>query len=148
MTKKREERLQILTQTDGPLWDAGIVFAGMDEAGRGPLAGNVVAACVVMPKEPLRPWVDDSKKLSPLRRDQVFDEIYNEDKVVIVQTAPAVRSALGEEFGLPIGTAVTGKMVAALRRIGFDKVFDTDTGADLTIMEEGTELLDRIKNGG
>ena len=79
---------------------------------------------------------------------QVFDEIYNEDKVVIVQTAPAVRAALGEEFGLPIGTAVTGKMAAALRRIGFDKVFDTDTGADLTIMEEGTELLNRIKNGG
>ncbi len=75
MTTKREERLQILTQTDGPLWNAGIVFAGMDEAGRGPLAGNVVAACVVMPKEPLIPWVDDSKKLSPLRRDQVFDEI-------------------------------------------------------------------------
>ena len=75
MTKKREERLQILTQTDGPLWDTGIVFAGMDEAGRGPLAGNVVAACVVMPKEPLLPWVDDSKKLSPARRDQVFDEI-------------------------------------------------------------------------
>ena len=79
---------------------------------------------------------------------EVFDEIYNEDKIVIVQTAPAVRAALGEEFGLPIGTAVTGKMAAALRRIGFDKVFDTDTGADLTIMEEGTELLNRIQNGG
>ena len=77
MTKKREERLQILTQTDGPLWDAGIVFAGMDEAGRGPLAGIVVAACVIMPKEPLLPWVDDSKKLSPIRREQVFDEIMN-----------------------------------------------------------------------
>ena len=79
---------------------------------------------------------------------EVFDEIYNEDKVVIVQTAPAVRAALGEEFGLTIGTAVTGKMAAALRRLGFDKVFDTDTGADLTIMEEGTELLNRIQNGG
>ena len=79
---------------------------------------------------------------------EVFDDIYNEDKIVIVQTAPAVRAALGEEFGLPIGTAVTGKMAAALRRIGFDKVFDTDTGADLTIMEEGTELLNRIQNGG
>ena len=79
---------------------------------------------------------------------QVFDEIYDEDKIVIVQTAPAVRAALGEEFGLPIGTAVTGKMAAALRRLGFDKVFDTDTGADLTIMEEGTELLNRIQNGG
>ena len=59
-----------------------------------------------------------------------------------------MRAGLGEEFGAPIGTAVTGKMVAALRRIGFNKVFDTDFGADLTIMEEGTELLDRLKNGG
>ena len=79
---------------------------------------------------------------------QVFDAIYNKDKYVIVQTAPAVRAALGEEFGLPIGTAVTGKMASALRRLGFDKVFDTNTAADLTIMEEGTELLDRINNGG
>lgn len=75
MTKKREERLHILTQTDLPLWNEGICFAGMDEAGRGPLAGNVVAACVVMPASPLLPWVDDSKKLSPGRREQVFDEI-------------------------------------------------------------------------
>lgn len=69
-------------------------------------------------------------------------------KHVIVQTAPAVRAALGEEFGLPIGTPVTGKMVAALKRLGFEKVYDTDFGADLTIMEEATELLGRIKNGG
>lgn len=75
MTKKREERLAILTKTDAPLWEQGIVFAGMDEAGRGPLAGNVVAACVIMPTSPLLPWVDDSKKLSPQRRDQVYDEI-------------------------------------------------------------------------
>ncbi|MBQ2899818.1 MAG: iron hydrogenase small subunit [Oscillospiraceae bacterium] len=67
---------------------------------------------------------------------------------VIVQTAPAVRATLGEEFGYPVGTAVTGKMVAALRRLGFEKVYDTDFGADLTIMEEGTELLNRMKNGG
>ncbi len=67
---------------------------------------------------------------------------------VIVQTAPAVRAALGEEFGMPIGTPVTGKMVAALRRLGFEKVYDTDFGADLTIMEEGTELLNRMKDGG
>ena len=67
---------------------------------------------------------------------------------VIVQTAPAVRAALGEEFGFKIGTPVTGKMVAALRRLGFEKVYDTDFGADLTIMEEGTELLGRMKNGG
>ena len=67
---------------------------------------------------------------------------------VVVQTAPSVRAAIGEEFGLRIGTLVTGKMVAALRRAGFDKVFDTDVAADLTVMEEGTEFLDRIKNGG
>lgn len=79
---------------------------------------------------------------------EVFDAIYDKDKYVIVQTAPAVRAALGEEFGLPIGTAVTGKMAAALRRLGFDKVFDTNTSADLTIMEEGTELLERMNNGG
>ncbi len=66
-------------------------------------------------------------------------------KRVIVQTAPAVRAALGEEFGLPPGTLVTGKMAAALRRIGFDRVFDTDFAADLTIMEEGTELLERLR---
>ena len=72
---KREERLSVLTATDLPLWRQGVRFAGMDEAGRGPLAGSVVAACVVMPPEPLLPWVDDSKKLSPLRRDKVFDEI-------------------------------------------------------------------------
>ncbi len=72
---KREEKLQALIQTDAPLWVQGIAFAGMDEAGRGPLAGNVVAACVVMPPEPLLLWVDDSKKLSPARRDQVYDEI-------------------------------------------------------------------------
>ena len=67
---------------------------------------------------------------------------------VVIQTAPAVRAALGEPFGMPIGTRVTGKMVAALRRLGFDRVFDTDFAADLTIMEEGTELIDRLKNGG
>lgn len=80
--------------------------------------------------------------------EKVFDAIADKDKYVIVQTAPAVRAAIGEEFGYEIGTPTTGKMVAALRRLGFDKVFDTDTGADLTIMEEGTELLDRIQNGG
>lgn len=69
-------------------------------------------------------------------------------KHVIVQTAPAVRAGLGEEFGFPIGTPVTGKMVAALHRLGFEKVYDTDFGADLTIMEEANELLDRVKNGG
>lgn len=75
---------------------------------------------------------------------QVMSAINNPKKTVIVQTAPAVRVALGEEFGMQPGEVVTGKMVAALRRLGFDYVFDTDFAADLTIMEEGTELLDRI----
>ena len=69
-------------------------------------------------------------------------------KFVVVQTAPAVRAALGEEFGMPIGSLVTGKMVAALKRLGFKKVFDTNFAADLTIMEEATELLTRIEKGG
>ena len=80
--------------------------------------------------------------------DNVWAAIADPDKFVCVQPAPAVRAALGEEFGLPIGTRVTGKMVASMRRLGFDKVFDTDFGADLTILEEGTELLGRINNGG
>jgi len=80
--------------------------------------------------------------------EEVFKALNDPDKYVVVQTAPAVRAALGEAFGLPIGTNVEGKMVAALRRLGFKKVFDTDFAADLTIMEEATELLDRIKNGG
>lgn len=80
--------------------------------------------------------------------DDVWDAIDDPEKFVVVQTAPAVRASLGEEFGYPVGTDVTGKMVAALKRLGFDKVFDTNFSADLTIMEEGTELLSRIKNGG
>ena len=80
--------------------------------------------------------------------DKVFAAINDPEKVVIVQTAPAVRAALGEEFGMEIGTGVEGKMVAALLRLGFDKVFDTDVGADFTIMEEGTEFIHRLKNGG
>jgi NADP-reducing hydrogenase subunit HndD len=78
----------------------------------------------------------------------VFAALADPDKYVVVQTAPAVRAALGEAFGLPIGTNVQGKMVAALRRLGFAKVFDTDFSADLTIMEEANELIDRISNGG
>ena len=78
----------------------------------------------------------------------VLEAIADPEKVVLVQTAPAVRAGLGECFGLPIGTNVEGKMVAALRKLGFDKVFDTDFAADLTIMEEATEFLDRVKNGG
>ena len=76
--------------------------------------------------------------------NRLIKDLANPDKTVIVQTAPAVRAALGEEFGLPAGTSVTGKMVAALRKLGFAKVFDTDFAADLTIMEEGTELLGRL----
>ncbi len=79
---------------------------------------------------------------------KVWDAINDPDIHVVVQTAPAVRAALGEEFGLPIGTLVTGKMAASLRRLGFDKVFDTDFAADLTIMEEGNELLNRLENNG
>lgn len=81
-------------------------------------------------------------------RDRVWEALEDEDMYVVAQTAPAIRVALGEEFGMPVGTNVEGKMVAALRRFGFDKVFDTDFAADLTIIEEGTELLGRIKNGG
>ncbi len=77
----------------------------------------------------------------------VWRAIADPNQYVVVQTAPAVRVALGEEFGLPMGTRVTGKMVAALRRMGFDQVFDTDFAADLTIMEEGTELLTRFDSG-
>ena len=80
--------------------------------------------------------------------DRVWEAIYDPGKHVIAQTAPAVRAALGEAFEMPVGTLVTGKMVTALKMLGFDKVFDTDTGADLTIMEEGTELIDRIRSGG
>ena len=80
--------------------------------------------------------------------DRVWEALSDEKKHVVVQTAPAVRFGLGEEFGIPTGTSVTGKMVNALRRLGFDKVFDTDFAADLTIMEEGTELLGRINGGG
>ena len=79
---------------------------------------------------------------------EVWRALKDEDKYVVVQTAPAVRVALGEEFGMPIGTNVTGKMVSALKKMGFDKVFDTNTGADFTIMEEGTEFIQRMQNGG
>ena len=78
----------------------------------------------------------------------VWEALNDPEKYVVVQPAPAVRATLGEEFGMPMGTSVTGKLATALRRLGFDKVFDTDFGADLTIMEEGTELIQRIQNGG
>ena len=100
------------------------------------LCGQCIQAC---PTGALREK-DATKK--------VWEALANPELTVVVQTAPAVRAAIGEEFGMPIGTLATGKMVAGLKRLGFDKVFDTDTGADLTIMEEGTELIDRIQNGG
>jgi len=80
--------------------------------------------------------------------DQVWKALEDPTKHVVVQEAPAVRATLGEEFGMPPGSLVTGKMIAALRHVGFDKVFDTNFAADLTIMEEGTELLNRVKTGG
>ncbi|MCG8700376.1 MAG: [FeFe] hydrogenase, group A, partial [Bacteroidales bacterium] len=95
--------------------------------------GQCVAAC---PTGALTE-VDHTNKL--------IADLANPEKTVVVQTAPAVRAALGEEFGMEAGTSVTGKMVTALRQIGFDYVFDTDFAADLTIMEEGTELLGRLK---
>ena len=78
--------------------------------------------------------------------NDVWVKLKDPDAYVIVQTAPAVRVALGEEFGMPIGTNVKGKMITALKRLGFDKVFDTNTGADFTIMEEATEFVERFKN--
>ena len=80
--------------------------------------------------------------------DEVWEKLKDPDCYVVVQTAPAVRAALGEEFGMKIGTNVTGKMVTALRRLGFNKVFDTNTGADFTIMEEANEFIERFSNGG
>lgn len=79
---------------------------------------------------------------------EVIQALNNPEKHVIVQTAPAVRASLGEEFGMPIGTRVTGKMVSALKKIGFNRVYDTNYAADLTIMEEGTEFIHRVKENG
>ena len=76
---------------------------------------------------------------------RLINDLANPDKIVVVQTAPAVRVAIGEEFGYPAGTIVTGKLVSALKKLSFDYVFDTDFAADLTIMEEGSELLERLK---
>ena len=84
--------------------------------------------------------VDDTQK--------VWDALADKTKHVIVHTAPSIRATLGECFGMPVGTLVTGKMVAALKRLGFAGVYDTNVTADLTIMEEATELLERVNNGG
>ena len=79
---------------------------------------------------------------------EVIDAINDSEKMVVVQVAPSIRATIGEEFGMPIGTLVTGKLVSGLRKSGFDKIFDTDFAADLTIMEEGTEFVERLNNGG
>jgi len=80
--------------------------------------------------------------------ERVWEAIADPRKHVLVQTAPAIRVALGEEFGMPAGAIVTGKLVAALRRLGFDRIYDTDFTADLTIIEEGNELLERLQHSG
>ncbi|MGB4341785.1 MAG: NADH-dependent [FeFe] hydrogenase, group A6 [Dysgonamonadaceae bacterium] len=80
--------------------------------------------------------------------NEVWNELHNPEKVVVVQTAPAVRVGIGEAMGLPYGSLVTGQMVASLRKLGFSKVFDTDFAADLTIVEEANELVERIENKG
>jgi len=80
--------------------------------------------------------------------DKIWEALADPTKHVVVQTAPSIRATLGECFDMPIGTNVEGKMVAALKRLGFDKVFDTDFAADLTIVEEANELVERVKNGG
>ena len=79
--------------------------------------------------------------------EQLKEALADKSKHVVIQTAPAVRAAIGEEFGMPIGTLAQGKMVAGLRRLGFDKVFDTDLAADITIMEEATEFIERLNTG-
>lgn len=80
--------------------------------------------------------------------NEVWDELHDPEKVVVVQTAPAVRVGIGEAMGLPYGSLVTGQMVASLRKLGFSKVFDTNFAADLTIVEEANELIERIENKG
>src|SRR5690606_37669105 len=79
---------------------------------------------------------------------EVWAALQDPGKIVLVQTAPAVRVGIGEAMGMPYGSLVTGQMVAGLRRLGFSKVFDTNFAADLTIIEEGNELLHRIRTGG
>lgn len=80
--------------------------------------------------------------------EDVWKKLKDRETFVVAQTAPAVRVGIGEEFGMPIGTNAQGKMITALKKLGFDKVFDTNTGADFTIMEEANEFIERVQNGG
>ena len=113
-----------------PAWNMGLAETGCVNCGQ----------CIAVCPTGALTEKDDTK--------EVFEALADPKKYVVVQPAPAVRAALGEEFGIPMGTSVTGKMAAALRRLGFNKVFDTDFGADLTIMEEANELIDRVNNKG
>lgn len=124
-TAKRSINYEISTPFNIPLKDSVCVYCGQ--------CASVCPVGAIYEK-------DDTSK--------VWDALENPDLHVIVQTAPAVRVALGEEFSMKDGTIVTGKMVSALRKLGFDKVFDTDFAADVTIMEEGSELIKRIQNNG
>ena len=121
----------------------GIGAIGTDEYGRAKIDADKCVSCgqciAVCPTGALH---------EKDNTDEIFAAIADPDKYVVVQTAPSVRAGLGEEFGYPMGTDVEGKMVAALRRMGFNKVFDTNWSADLTIMEEAHEFLDRVQNGG
>ena len=124
-TETRDFETVICTAHDKPLKDTACTFC---------------AQCVLVCPTGALVEVDDTSK--------VWDALHDPDKYVVVQTAPAIRVSLGESFGLPAGTRVTGKMITALRHLGFDQVLDTAFGADLTVMEEATEFLHRLENGG
>jgi NADP-reducing hydrogenase subunit HndD len=136
MCKDVQETAVIDAQNRGIRTRIGCVFgASLDEVGC-VMCGQCINVC---PTGALR---------EKDHIQQVWDALADPDLHVVVQTAPAVRVALGEEFGMAVGSRVSKQMIMALKKLGFDKVFDTNTGADLTIMEEGTELIGRIKNGG
>lgn len=140
MTSKREARLQALLEIDRPLWGKGVAFAGMDEVGRGPLAGDVVAACVMMPPEPLIEWVDDSKSLSPSRRDKVFEAIAREALFIGVGRASA-----GEIDEMNILNATKLAMRRAARNAPADLfLIDALEGLGLHGAERGIVHGDRL----